>query len=922
MMLKTTKTIDNIVQHSHGKPSTEPSDCTTAPAHYGQRKTHGPFASRACVFILTITMGVLGLTRWTNDVERIISSEFTIPIPKGSGSVLENGEAVELNPEGDWLVIDAWAWIHYVWHSMNTNVYQGGSFFQFRVVLKSWIDTLRAAGFHILVVFDGPRLHQKVGALLARTENYVRLNAKLMRAGRNLRNDNEFMHARMLPRGLTEFVCSLLRSYDVEVIMGAEEVDGAVAQLANERAGYVLSRDSDFLILCANAPKCKGYIPLNTFEFIAMETAAPQPEGPPADDDGFTAVSMGKRSKKAAQQAKNAHLPHTNSIPVLPADAETMKQTALKFRCFSSFKCAEQLKLPMSILPVFAALVGTENRSRTQAELFGGLLHGVSNRMGVIASHLAEQYTAVKEGEAPPAAAEMNAEEGESEEDKNEAKAQLDMSDPVTRLLAQTFDSLVQFGRQRRGAPLPVSWAMRTEIVQSMHATALSYMPDQGCEAMDRFMAPTENQALKKYQDAYWNGHFDQALISTMLERIYIARVYLEEPEEPAAQRVIVRPMRVFVWSILFSTWFAAHPEEKARIEEALEKLRLEEEAAEREDKVEIEGENDDADKVAGNEGDGDEDDEESKEVDDEGEGESEPEPEPESEESGPPPLTTVTEYTRTEYALRKDEVPVHELPIHLKSAERMMPLPASLTSMVDKYGEALEAHMQDESKPVPKPVFAAELSDTERLDLWRYIHHSSIPELEKLPADARAFAAGMRYAIVTNHERLGSLRTRHNWSQTEVEAAVYSACVARRVSKEATDVEMQAIVNAYPKGSPSNRSITLSTTLGFVLQMSALLTQSLALADQIPNSRPMWEPPLFHASLGAGMDANAKKQPPSETWTRFEDPELYDTLLAVVMHGLEKRIGRTRTATVQKSQQKSGGRQRRHLGLLEETML
>ena len=70
-------------------------------------------------------------------------------------------------------------------------------------------------------------------------------------------------------------------------------------------------------------------------------------------------------------------------------------------------------------------------------------------------------------------------------------------------------------------------------------------------------------------------------------------------------------------------------------------------------------------------------------------------------------------------------------------------------------------------------------------------------------------------------------------------------------------------------------------------------------------------------------MDANAPKPQPNEAWTRFDDPELYDTLLAVVTHGLEKRIGRTRTAPVQQPAKKSGGqRQRRHLALLEETML
>ena len=200
----------------------------------------------------------------------------------------------------------------------------------------------------------------------------------------------------------------------------------------------------------------------------------------------------------------------------------------------------------------------------------------------------------------------------------------------------------------------------------------------------------------------------------------------------------------------------------------------------------------------------------------------------------------------------------------------------------------------------------------------------SYIPELDLLPADVRSFAAGLRYTIVTNHERLGTLRTRHNWTQTEIEAAVYSACISRRVSKEASPEEMQAIVDAYPYGSPTNRAITLCTTLGFVLQMSALFTQTLALTEQIPNSRPMWEPPLFHACLGMMSDTNVSKKtsPRHEAWTRFEDAQLYDTLLSVVLHGLERRIGRTRTAPTQQKKRTDGPRQRRHLGLLEETML
>ena len=91
-------------------------------------------------------------------------------------------------------------------------------------------------------------------------------------------------------------------------------------------------------------------------------------------------------------------------------------------------------------------------------------------------------------------------------------------------------------------------------------------------------------------------------------------------------------------------------------------------------------------------------------------------------------------------------------------------------------------------------------------------------------------------------------------------------------------------------------------------------------LTEQVPNARTMWEPPIFHARLSALLDPNGPR-PMSESWAKFEDPELFDTLLAVVLQGLESRIGRIRSAATTK---KGTGatRQRRHLGLLEETML
>ena len=429
-------------------------------------------------------------------------------------------------------------------------------------------------------------------------------------------------------------------------------------------------------------------------------------------------------------------------------------------------------------------------------------------------------------------------------------------------------------------------------------------------------MAASDLPALQLYQNAYWAGHFDQALVSAMLERIYIARVFLEEPDEPSAERVIVRPMRKVLWSILFSVWLTAHPEEKTKIEEAMEELGVDEESEQVLEKTEgqEENENDVKEENDENDDDGNEDGEQDEEANDV----REPEPEPEPEESGPAPITFVTEYTRTEYSLRKEEVPVYALPVQLEQMARQAPLPSSLARMVDQYADALAANPDTE----PELVQAAELPHDVRMDLWRYTHHTDSPELERLPQDVRSFAAALRYTIVTNQERLGALRTRHNWSMAEIQAAVNAACITRRVNKEASPEEMQSIVAAYPHGSPSNRSISLCTMFSFVLQMSALFTQSLGLADELPHGRPMWEPPLFHACLGSKMDPNAKKTPPNEAWTKFEDPELCDLLFTVVTHGLDAKIGRTRTAPVPQTKSSGGQRQRRHLGFLEETML
>ncbi|WFD45026.1 hypothetical protein MPSI1_003702 [Malassezia psittaci] len=837
-------------------------------------------------------MGVLGLTRWSSESERLISSEWTLPVPQSSSPALVDGEPAQLDTDGQWLVIDAWAWVHYIWHSMNTNVYQGGSMVSFRLLLGSWITTLRSAGFRLVVIIDGPRLHQKLQSTLSRTQNYVRLNAKLMRAGMKLRTDAEFEHGRILPAGLSECLFSVLDTYEVETQVGAEEVDVAIAQLANEREGYVVSRDSDFLILCGNAPDCKGYIPLSTLEFIAKGTAEANAEEPPAEeDDGFTTVSTAKskRGKKQQAAAKLANLPYVMRKPVLPLDEAQMQQNAVRFRCFSSGRVASQLKIPMNLLSVFGALVGTEQRSNDHQELFNIIFHGVNNRMPIIAQVLAEQYARVKEAQ------------DEDLSDSQAGEYALELRDPVLRLLAKTLDALVEYGRKRRGAQITVSWEMRHAIVHNMHSVALSYMPGNRDEAIERFMEKSDVKGLQLYQEAYWKRQLDQVMVSVLLERMFIARIFLEEPEEPASQRYILRDLRELVWSILLSVWLGAHPEAQQAPTELIQQMEKAKIQGDQDQSIDLNEE--DQQPTSGSTSDV-SDDENGLAKADESNDASDQDEQTETDakhEAYVASLPKITEYTRTEYALRKDELIVRPWTQLLQEFCQRAgnPLPKALQ-------EALNSSDSESSAP----VYPAELQQSSRMELWTAAHYLQQSDLAHLPKDLWAFVAAMRYTIVANHERLGQLRTKHNWTLAEVEAAVYSAVILRNLHKNATNAELQTITEAYLSGSPPNRSITLSTMLAFALETSYWLTQSLLLVEEVGHAE--FEAPLFHARLAEHSD---------EAWSKYEDSELVKQVLQAIVQGCESRLGRPRAKTSGLSKAQTP-RPRRHHGWLSETTL
>lgn len=145
---------------------------------------------------------------------------------------------------------------------------------QYSVVAKAIQDdvlVLQRAGIQLTVLFDGAVPHDKQRTRLKRYATYLErasmtfshlehINNALRQSkvGDDLPIPSDFF---LLPPLMLDVCVQALREMNVEIIVCADEADGQVATMAQERNGYVVSKDSDMHVY----PRAgKGYIPLGS----------------------------------------------------------------------------------------------------------------------------------------------------------------------------------------------------------------------------------------------------------------------------------------------------------------------------------------------------------------------------------------------------------------------------------------------------------------------------------------------------------------------------------------------------------------------------------------------------------------------------------------------------------------------------------
>jgi hypothetical protein len=665
------------------------------------------------------------------------------------------------------------------------------------------------------------------------------------------------------------------------------EADSAVAELALRTGGHALSQDSDFFILCARGVGT-SYVPIDSIQYvIAPPKKDAAPEETPEDNDGFEQV--GKR-KRGARRAAPAEADETlSSHP--PSDLSTL--LAVRLRSYSAHALAGKLQLPPTLLPLFAAIAGNDYTGELQERI---LLHHAPGQERIpeaaelLRSAWASSLSGSKSGKVTPQrrglARGVSDSAGSALSDDGTATAATSAAatprpsafggapptpvDPVRALvLAVVQKALLRAEAARAG--VYVTTAERDTLVDGIIDSAATYSvlthssaPHLASPSAPFFASSLPDgahaEALELYRAAYARGQLRESLVEALTSRVFLSRIFLEDPESKSTQTVAAREVRTWLWAVLFDVWGM----QWAR--DTLEEPMLEEEEESEDDEPQPynlsrayrEGERPD-DVISVNtessESGDDEDDEKEEELDMDDlparPGSAMGSIGAASREVKPPPV--VTEWVRKGERFVGDAIPIASLVTLLSEAEDT--LPPSLSELLGQHRASAGVASDEASAEAPAadpkpPPFVLQSADVRR-DLFLFALGAHTPRVLALPVPLQPLAAVLRHVVRSDAARLGERTAKYAWTKAELKAAVHAGCVALRAHSQQSD-DAAAAAFERPTGAadaqPTVRHIHASTTVQLLLETSHLLAQALLLEHVPPHA--LHDGPSFHAHL------------------------------------------------------------------------
>jgi hypothetical protein len=626
-------------------------------------------------------------------------------------------------------------------------------------------------------------------------------------------------------------------------------------ELAGRLGGYVVGNDSDFVIF--NSEGYRGYIPLDEMVWQTPVTEEPEPIN--VEDDDFQPVKNAKAKRKPVHNAQNLG-------GLLPP--ENTEELTLSFISYSPGTLAQQLKIPVSLLPLFGALVGndfskeSESNSRKIQALFFERSLSLSQRIDKVA---ATMHTVISPGSSHRKA-------------KHQVGSVMDLIDrTVSALLARLATSMgsgeveqivekivnatLQYAIPKYGGDIAGHEGLWSSSVCALHdAEACSILPMISYNVMRQAEKsdqadPNLLEAREKYLDAYRGGLFSPKTMDILNTGSSWARIFLENPDLETVGRSIGRPIREWIYSILDDTVGLPISEVEA-------------------ENITTDG-NESTDIPNDGESVSDDDDEliDVVESDDEDipmpsdflaplKGElhrlhssSEDTSDIDDDEATEPPASIISHRSLVrsppaivDYCRRGTRIASEAIPVK--------PISELLSSIsLSEYA--------DENAP---PLVLR--SEEDRFTILLRILHSDIPEIRHLSPEKTLAVLAVRWVIHAIHarwEETGSKeREKERWSKSEAQAFLSSFTWA--FSDDIAVADHLNLLKASPPPPIDDRNIQLTAQVLMALDTIEQLAQTLLLTDRVPGNAHQFSGRAFHALL-TGSVASFTPALPGNIW-------------------------------------------------------
>lgn len=300
-------------------------------------------------------MGVHGLTTYLRENKRVLGK--TVQFPSASGDEVTT------------IVVDGWSFIFEIHVQSQLPWVYGGEYTGFSQYVEQVVLSWIAIGLKVYFAFDGPAPELKTSTLISRmNRGNIEQSLIFFRTSPASRCTPRFLRETNILPPLAYEVCvqTLQRlassgKRPLEVHFADEEADPYAVELAGRLGAYVVGNDSDFVIFSSGL--YSGFISLSELMWILPDADEETYASKSGDeDDDFQTVVHGKVRKRPNQRPKNITF---GLIP--PADVP-LEDLTLNASVYTPVALAAHLKIPVTILPLLAALVGNDfsNQSSTQ----------------------------------------------------------------------------------------------------------------------------------------------------------------------------------------------------------------------------------------------------------------------------------------------------------------------------------------------------------------------------------------------------------------------------------------------------------------------------------------------------------------------------------------------------------------------------